>query len=73
MQIKHSLWLALSGIALTSGIAKAESIPTPIVPVEDIIATAEDEALRMTVPVMINGQGPCQFVIDTGASTQTAF
>ncbi|MEK6638843.1 MAG: retropepsin-like aspartic protease [Pseudomonadota bacterium] len=67
MRIKHSLLLALSGIALTSGAAKAESIPAPIVPVEDIIATAEDDALRMTVPVMINGQGPFRFVIDTGA------
>jgi predicted aspartyl protease len=67
MWIKHSLLLALSGIAFTAGAAKAESIPTPIVPVGDIIATEEDDALRMTVPVMVNGQGPFQFVIDTGA------
>jgi predicted aspartyl protease len=67
MRIKYSLLLALGGIVLTTGAAKAESIPTPIVPVGDIIATAEDDALRMTVPVMVNGQGPFQFVIDTGA------
>lgn len=33
----------------------------------DIVATGVDRALRMTVPVMVNGQGPFQFVIDTGA------
>ena len=33
----------------------------------DAIATGLDGALRMTVPVMINGQGPFQFVVDTGA------
>lgn len=32
-----------------------------------IIDTDEDDANRMTVPVMINGLGPYQFVIDTGA------
>jgi predicted aspartyl protease len=31
------------------------------------IPTGLDRALRMTVPVMINGQGPFQFVVDTGA------
>ena len=31
------------------------------------VATGLDRALRMTVPVMINGQGPFQFVVDTGA------
>jgi predicted aspartyl protease len=67
MQIKRSILLAIGGIALTAGAAKAESVPTPIVPTGDIIATTEDDALRMTVPVMVNGQGPFQFVIDTGA------
>jgi predicted aspartyl protease len=67
MRIKHSLCLALSGIALISGAAQAESVTTPIVPVGDVVSTAEDDALRMTVPVMVNGQGPFQFVIDTGA------
>jgi predicted aspartyl protease len=67
MRIKHSLLIALSGIALSGGAAQAESITPPLVPVGDIIATAEDESMRMTVPVMVNGQGPFQFVIDTGA------
>lgn len=33
----------------------------------DAVATGLDRALRMTVPVMVNGQGPFQFVVDTGA------
>lgn len=32
------------------------------------VATGLDLAMRMTVPVMINGKGPFQFVVDTGAS-----
>jgi predicted aspartyl protease len=68
MQIKHSIFLGLGAIALLSGTARAESIPSaPIVPVGDVVSTEEDDALRMTVPVMVNGQGPFQFVIDTGA------
>ena len=67
MQAKHLLWLTFSGLALTAGAARAESIPTPIVPAGDVVATTEDQAMRMTVPVMVNGQGPFQFVIDTGA------
>jgi predicted aspartyl protease len=33
----------------------------------ETITTMEDLAKRMTVPVMVNGQGPFQFVVDTGA------
>jgi predicted aspartyl protease len=32
-----------------------------------VVATGNDQSQRMTVPVMVNGQGPFQFVIDTGA------
>jgi predicted aspartyl protease len=32
-----------------------------------ILAASRDSAQRMTVPVMINGQGPFQFVVDTGS------
>jgi predicted aspartyl protease len=32
------------------------------------LALAEDDAARLTVPVMINGKGPFGFVIDTGAN-----
>jgi predicted aspartyl protease len=32
-----------------------------------VVAAEEDKADRMSVPVMVNDQGPFQFVIDTGA------
>jgi predicted aspartyl protease len=67
MRIKHSIFLSLGVIALASGAAQAESIPTPIVPVGDVISVEEDASQRMTVPVMVNDEGPFQFVIDTGA------
>lgn len=38
-----------------------------VVTSSEVIDTGKDSALRMTVPVMVNGQGPFQFVIDTGA------
>ncbi|MEY4501481.1 MAG: hypothetical protein RIS52_1371 [Pseudomonadota bacterium] len=39
---------------------------SPIV-TQNIVETGQDQSHRLTVPVMINGQGPFQFVIDTGA------
>ncbi len=33
----------------------------------ETLATGEDESNRITVPVMINGQGPFQFIVDTGS------
>jgi len=33
----------------------------------DPVALAEDGAARLTIPVMIDGKGPFQFIIDTGA------
>jgi predicted aspartyl protease len=45
----------------------SETISDPFVPVENLVATTDDDGLRMTVPVMVNGKGPFQFVIDTGA------
>ena len=34
----------------------------------EAVATGADQALRMTAPVRINGQGPFDFVVDTGAN-----
>ncbi len=65
MKIKTLLSVAISLTAFATVAARAESI-TPL-PKEEVIATAVDESLRMTVPVMVNGEGPFQFVIDTGA------
>jgi hypothetical protein len=36
-------------------------------PVPDKLALSDDGASRLTIPVMVNGQGPFPFIIDTGA------
>ncbi|WP_095012712.1 retroviral-like aspartic protease family protein [Tsuneonella mangrovi] len=59
--------------AATSGAATTERIdPGPLVqptePGEQVMVSAErDPYMRMTVPVTIEGQGPFQFMVDTGA------
>jgi predicted aspartyl protease len=35
------------------------------------LAVARDESARMTVPVMVDGQGPFDFIVDTGADRTT--
>ena len=50
--------------AAAQAVAGAPAAPTPAA---DEVATGLDRSLRMTVPVMINGQGPFDFVVDTGA------
>ena len=50
--------------AAAQAVAGAPASPTPAA---DEVATGLDRSLRMTVPVMINGQGPFDFVVDTGA------
>ncbi len=46
-------------------------VATPKAPVVDppllVLDASLDEDARMTVPVVINGQGPFEFVVDTGA------
>lgn len=66
--------LALAGLAASPVHAQdAAAPPAPgmaaAAPAADAatVQTGLDRALRMTVPVMVNGQGPFQFVIDTGA------
>lgn len=56
-------------LALTPSLAVAETIAPPPVTsnASDTIATGFDLAKRLTIPVMVNGQGPFDFVIDTGA------
>jgi predicted aspartyl protease len=56
----------LAVLALAPGLGSAQPVPPP--PVEPtIVGSASDIAMRMTVPVMIDGHGPFQFVVDTGA------
>jgi|CXWL01.1.fsa_nt_gi predicted aspartyl protease len=70
-----ALTAALSGPALAQTVAVSpagqiianSAVVTETTSAGDVVATANDGALRMTVPVFINGLGPFQFVIDTGA------
>jgi predicted aspartyl protease len=60
----------LTALALTPVAARAQA-PDPVsadpaVPMT--VQAAEDEAARMTVPVMVNGRGPFPFVVDTGSN-----
>ncbi|MFA5503411.1 MAG: retroviral-like aspartic protease family protein [Bacilli bacterium] len=42
--------------------------PGPADPDETELTTGADAAARVTAPVLINGQGPYEFVVDTGAN-----
>lgn len=57
-----ALFVAAPAFAATPGqvVGDAPSAATTV-------AAGEDQSRRMTVPVTVNGQGPFQFVIDTGA------
>ncbi len=67
-----ALLVAAPAYAATPGqIAPGQIAPGPILGDAPSAATTveagEDQSNRMTVPVTVNGQGPFQFVIDTGA------
>ena len=51
---------------VTVNLTAAGPPPPPEAPT--LLETAFDAARRMTVPVMIQGRGPYQFVVDTGAN-----
>ncbi len=64
----------ISGIAslamcAAASVAAAETVAPVSPPVlrAPVVATATDQAMRMTVPVNIGGNGPYQFVVDTGS------
>ena len=63
----------LSAAALfPAGGAEAQA-PAPTTAADDrsVLAAARDESDRMTVPVMINGQGPFAFIVDTASDRTT--
>jgi predicted aspartyl protease len=74
--MRRSSWLCL-GLATLSLAAEAPSRAGPVavgpsiatrLPAKpDAVTAGRDTFDRMTVPVMVNGQGPFPFVIDTGA------
>jgi len=55
-----------AGLAQTRTLYQSDPPPKPPAAPETI-KLSTDAAARMTIPVMINGQGPYPFVIDTGA------
>ena len=60
--------LAVTVLATSILVAPVQAQPTASSP--DLLATVvtrSDNAMRMTVPVMIEGRGPFQFVVDTGS------
>jgi predicted aspartyl protease len=62
---------AFAAAAAAAPAAKPELIPEAVFPDEDHAAdlgAMEDMGRRMTVPVTINGKGPFDFVVDTGAN-----
>jgi predicted aspartyl protease len=60
--------LAIAAAFLTGAASVAQPPVAPPTPDPNIVVpTGEDANFRMTVPVMIDGKGPFQFVIDTGA------
>ena len=68
---RRSLSLSLAGIALAPP-ARAKPPPVLINLADtadaEVLKGGADAALRMTVPVTINDQGPFEFVVDTGAN-----
>jgi predicted aspartyl protease len=62
-------YLLMWAAALVSPAAAQVTAPVDEVSAHppETIATGEDANNRLTVPVMVNGQGPFQFIVDTGA------
>lgn len=62
--------IALTLFALATSVLSAPVRAQPTPPSSDLLATVatrSDDAMRMTVPVTIEGRGPFQFVVDTGS------
>jgi predicted aspartyl protease len=68
MLSRRQLAFALAGALLGPGAAFAlDNLPETVPDTEDIIGAGQDRYDRLTIPVMIGGQGPFEFVVDTGA------
>lgn len=61
--------LAVAALAAAPAFAEVPQLPTGELTAtnEMVLNTAQDRLTRMTVEVMVNGQGPFPFAIDTGA------
>ena len=60
---------AALSLGASSALAQSVVPPSPGAPPDDAarVATEDDAATRMIIPVMIGGRGPFRFVVDTGA------
>jgi len=75
---RRALGALIAGAAATAWMRRAHgaglpsTIPAAAPPLEAdadrTLAARVDPSLRMTAPVTVNGQGPYQFVVDTGAN-----
>lgn len=54
-------------VAALATAAGAQEAVAPVSPATQTIALSPDASTRMTVSVMLDGQGPYRFVVDTGA------
>ncbi|HEX8570041.1 MAG TPA: retroviral-like aspartic protease family protein [Caulobacteraceae bacterium] len=61
---RRSLNMSLAAVLLAAGAARGRAQETP----EADVAAGQDRARRLTVQVMIGGEGPFAFAVDTGAS-----
>lgn len=66
------LALALAATALGGGVPLSQQLPPELPPSAEqeegtVLGTGEDRWARMTVPVNIGGNGPYEFIVDTGA------
>lgn len=59
---------AIAAAALLAGPGALASDDEIIVPAPDALVITADETGRVTAPVYINGQGPFEFIVDTGAN-----
>src|SRR6516225_5262417 len=73
----HALLLVLAWPAMAAGpepSASEQEAPASAAPEDAALLatpTTRDHIGRVVIPVMINGQGPFRFIVDTGASHST--
>jgi predicted aspartyl protease len=65
--MKTAIFLLL--LALPASMAMAQEAGPSVNSIVTTVKTGDDKTQRMTVPVLVNGSGPYQFVIDTGSDS----
>ena len=61
-------WAMAACVACAASTGVRAQVPDAALPATPTLNLATDESLRFTVAVMVNGQGPYRFLIDTGAN-----